>query len=212
MSERVYPPVTEAQWERILGGRKVRWLVKETQIEWAGKRAVSCGNCKNTKMHGDPRRGWCAELRFMVSLAFTVLCRHYTTEEGEKPYAPMTETSAGAAEPVRGAERDAMPAPAAGVRDASMIAYRSLEWSGRMTRQQKLVMDFFAINPQRDYTRQELADALGLGINVICGRVNELMKEPFALLEEGDRRECRITGESAHALRARCRAEELASA
>lgn len=90
----------------------------------------------------------------------------------------------------------------AGVRDASIIAYRSLEWSGRMTRQQRLVMDFFACNAQRDYTRQELASALSLGINVIAGRVNELLKQPFNLLEELPRRKCRITGESAHALRA----------
>ena len=84
-----------------------------------------------------------------------------------------------------------------------MIAYRSLEWTGRMTKQQRLVMDFFAINAQRDYTRQELANALGLGINVICGRVNELLKSPFTLLEECGRRQCRITGESANAIRAR---------
>jgi hypothetical protein len=90
----------------------------------------------------------------------------------------------------------------AGVRDASMIAYRALEWSGRMTKQQRLVMDFFAINPQRDYTRQELASGLNLGVNVICGRVNELMKPPFSLLQEVGRRRCRITGESANALRA----------
>lgn len=91
-----------------------------------------------------------------------------------------------------------------------MIAYRSLEWSGRMTRQQKLVMDFFALNPQRTYTRQELANALGLGINVVCGRVNELMREPFVLLEECGRRECRITGESANALQAAARARRAA--
>lgn len=84
-----------------------------------------------------------------------------------------------------------------------MIAYRSLEWTGRMTKQQHLVMDFFAINQQRDFTRQELAQALSLGINVICGRVNELLRSPFTLLEETGRRECRITGESANAIRAR---------
>ena len=95
----------------------------------------------------------------------------------------------------------AQPA-AAGVRDASMIAYRSLEWSGRMTKQQKLVMDFFSINLSRDFTRQELVQATGLPINVICGRVNELLRPPFSLLHELGRRRCRITGESANAIRA----------
>lgn len=70
-------PITEDQWARILDGRKVRWLVKPVHIEWAGKRAVSCGNCSHTKMHGDPRRGWCTEHRFLVSLAFTLLCREH---------------------------------------------------------------------------------------------------------------------------------------
>lgn len=122
------------------------------------------------------------------------------------------------ARPVAVAEADSLPTadgklesatsaaltPArAGVRDASMIAYRSLEWSGHMTKQQRLVMDFFAVNPQRDYTRQEIASGLSLGINAVCGRVNELMRPPFALLEEIGRRRCRITGESANALRAK---------
>lgn len=104
-------------------------------------------------------------------------------------------SSAGAQTPA------ARPAAGAGVRDASMIAYRVLEWSGRMTRQQRLVMDFLAANLQRDYTRQELSQATGLAINVICGRVNELMQEPFGLIEEIGRRRCRVTGESANALR-----------
>jgi hypothetical protein len=69
--------ITEAQWARILAGRKVRWLVKPEQVEWAGKRAVSCGGCAHTKMHGDPRRGWCCEHSFLVSMAFPLLCREF---------------------------------------------------------------------------------------------------------------------------------------
>jgi hypothetical protein len=97
----------------------------------------------------------------------------------------------------------AIEAPRPGVRDTSMLAYRSLEWSGRMTRQQRMVMDLLAANAQRDYTRQEIANALQLGINVVCGRVNELMRPPFELLLECGRRKCRITGESANALQIR---------
>lgn len=97
-----------------------------------------------------------------------------------------------------------------GVRDSSMIAYRSLELSGRMTKQQRLVMEFLAGEPHRDFTRRELADALNLGINVVCGRVNELMKPPFEFIVELPRRRCRVTGESAHALRARV-AQRLAA-
>lgn len=195
-------PITEEQWIRILGDRKFRVLVKPEQQEWAGRRAVRCINCEHASdAGGDPWRAWCVEQRCMVSNSFPVLCRKYLAE-GSKDAASQVgaEVKPGSI-PLVGPAIAAPPRPHQ-VRDASMIAYRALEWSGRMTRQQKLVMDFFAINPQRDYTRQELANALELGINVICGRVNELRKPPFALLEELDRRECRITGESAHPLRA----------
>jgi hypothetical protein len=67
--------LTDAEWERVLSGRRMRWLPE--QVDWAGARARSCGGCANTKMHGDPRRGWCTAHRFMVSMAFTVLCREY---------------------------------------------------------------------------------------------------------------------------------------
>lgn len=69
--------ITPAQWVRILDGRKVRYLVTAERIAWAGRRAASCGACKNTKMHGDPRRGWCTAHRFLTSMAFTVLCREF---------------------------------------------------------------------------------------------------------------------------------------
>lgn len=93
--------ITPEQWDRILaGGRKVRWLVKEEQVRWAGKRAVGCGACANTKMHSDPRRGWCRAHRFMVSMAFPLLCRQFIANE-----APAAAT-----EPER--EDEAIPEPA----------------------------------------------------------------------------------------------------
>lgn len=89
-------PITESQWARILNGRKVRWLVTKERQEWAGKRAVSCGACTNTRMHGDPRRGWCTEHRFVVSLAFSVLCRRYASEKSKGIiYLTPTAKSAG---------------------------------------------------------------------------------------------------------------------
>ena len=71
------PPISEAEWARILDGRRVRWLIKQEQVDWAGKRARSCGSCKHTHMSGDPRRGWCTEHQFLVSMAFPVLCRQF---------------------------------------------------------------------------------------------------------------------------------------
>lgn len=68
-------PITEAQWERILKGGKFALLVNPEQQEWAGKRAVRCGNCTHTTMRGDPRRGFCVRHRVMVSDTFPKLCR-----------------------------------------------------------------------------------------------------------------------------------------
>jgi hypothetical protein len=88
LEEAVPELITPEQWARILGNhRKVRWLVTPEQIAWAGKRAVSCGNCVNTRMYGDPRRGWCTVHRKMVSLAFTLLCPEHKTEPATEPAA-----------------------------------------------------------------------------------------------------------------------------
>lgn len=118
---------------------------------------------------------------------------------------PATAQSIEAGPPGKSTESEhrlpAQPAAPAGVRDTSMIAYRALKYSGRLTRQQKLVVELMLGNRQRDYTRQELSDSLQIGINAICGRVNELMREPLQVLEECGRRRCRVTGERANALR-----------
>ena len=99
----------------------------------------------------------------------------------------------------RQSSRGEPAAPASGVRDTSMAAYRSLEWSGKLSKQQRIVHDFMSANAQRDYTRQELGDALQMSINRICGRVKELVD--CGVLEEVGRRECRVTGENANVLR-----------
>lgn len=91
--------------------------------------------------------------------------------------------------------------PGAGVRDTSMVAYRSMEWSGKLTRQQKKIVDFIAGSRHRDFTRQEISSGTELPINAVCGRVRELLDAHVLEEVAGGRRECRITGESANALR-----------
>ena len=74
-------PITEAQWERILDGRKFRILVKAEQQEWAGKNAVRCINCKRAGSASgshDPWRAFCLTHKCMVSNNFPVLCREFT--------------------------------------------------------------------------------------------------------------------------------------
>lgn len=94
------------------------------------------------------------------------------------------------------------PPPAAtGVRDTSKAAYSGLRYSGALTVQQKLVLTTITFGSQHDWTRQELARATGLGINAICGRVNELLHDPFRCLVECGRRRCGVTGENVNVLR-----------
>lgn len=98
---------------------------------------------------------------------------------------------------------DAPPVVPAGVRDTSRHAYAIHRVSGKLTRQQRLLVEFLSADRRRDYTRQELAQALGWGINVVCGRVNELLAEPFGALKELPRRACRVTSQEAHPVRLR---------
>jgi len=88
-----------------------------------------------------------------------------------------------------------------GVRATSRDAYEGLKAKGRLTRQQAALVAFLQAHPGRDWTRAELAEGIGWRINVICGRVNELLAEPFPVLQEVARRRCAVTGESAMALR-----------
>lgn len=103
----------------------------------------------------------------------------------------------------RGVVTSATPA-APGVRDTSMAAYRKIEASGKLTEQQRRIYDWFAAHPGTQYTRSEVADGLKMRINSCTGRINEMIQEPFAVLEECGRRRCRVTGETANELRLKC--------
>lgn len=98
------------------------------------------------------------------------------------------------------ASEGSTPSGRAGVRETSRSAYRTLVASGRMTAQQLVVAEHFEGRPGLKATRQELARDLGLGINVVCGRVNELLRsEPAVLVERGKKR-CGVTGNEVNAL------------
>ena len=87
---------------------------------------------------------------------------------------------------------------AAGVRDTSRISYNKLKATGKLSRQQSQIMAFLEAHPGRNWTRQELAGELKYGINTLCGRVKELLD--MGAIRELQRRVCKVTGESAHAL------------
>lgn len=72
----------------------------------------------------------------------------------------------------------------------SIDAYRSMERSGALTRQQTAIVSVMARG--RDYSLQELSAATGLPINVVSGRVFEL--KDSGALELAPKRRCSVTG------------------
>lgn len=87
---------------------------------------------------------------------------------------------------------------AKGVRDTSLEAYKELIETGAAEKQREKV--FLAIyNSQVPLTRQELSFVTGKPVNVICGRVNELIKEGAVI--EGKKRACTRSGRKVYTLR-----------
>lgn len=84
-----------------------------------------------------------------------------------------------------------------GRRDTSIAAYRDVPLQARETE----VMRYILARPEvRDWTRAELAHAMGWRDGPVCGRVNALIAK--GRLIEGARRACAMSGKQAHAVRA----------
>ena len=76
------------------------------------------------------------------------------------------------------------------MRDTSLEAYYGAsihDWSNK----ERQVMDAF-VNPNVTYTRQQLARAVRMPINAVCGRVCALL-DKGALVVRGEQK-CRTTG------------------
>lgn len=82
-----------------------------------------------------------------------------------------------------------------GTRDTSRAALQMMIESGAAGMQQARVL-LYLRRKHRALTRNEIAEAMGIRLSAICGRVNELLKS--RLLTELPRRPCRITGVNAH--------------
>ena len=96
--------------------------------------------------------------------------------------------------------------PGSGRRDTSIEAFHAHKNSGKLSRQQQLIMDWAAITSPwifdariGGWTRSEIAQRTGFRLSAICGRCNELIK--LGKLIELPRRACRVTGKSAHPVR-----------
>lgn len=71
-------PINGFVWRGIVRrGRHHIKLTTEELRQWAGKHRTNCGACKNGKMHGDPRRGFCATMAIAISMSNEVLCEGY---------------------------------------------------------------------------------------------------------------------------------------
>ena len=80
-------------------------------------------------------------------------------------------------------------------------SYWSLRDSGKLTERQEQVMHVIHSDPSRDWTRNEIAHALGWPINCVTGRVTELLGK---YLEECPKRFCTVarTGKAVTPVRA----------
>lgn len=77
-SENGPPGLSDARWAG-LRRRRLRHIKLGTLVtqQWAGKHLRNCGQCSRAKMHGDPRRGFCAVAGIAISLGHSVLCQGY---------------------------------------------------------------------------------------------------------------------------------------
>jgi len=69
-------------------------------------------------------------------------------------------------------------------------SYWSLRDSGRLTERQEQVMRVINAHPGRDWTNNEIADALGWTINKVTPRTGEL--RGMCKLEHGEKRFCTV--------------------
>jgi len=84
------------------------------------------------------------------------------------------------------------------VAHTSIRNYDRMRSSGELGRVQLVLMEAIGAYP-RDYSLQELAQATGLAINTVSGRVNELRQK--GKLELGQSRACKVTGRNIRPVR-----------
>lgn len=80
------------------------------------------------------------------------------------------------------------------MRYTSIIAYDEIKRSNKDANQRDYLR--WVLERMREATRSELADATGIPLSAICGRVHEMIA--CGEFEELPRRACSITGKQAH--------------
>ena len=85
------------------------------------------------------------------------------------------------------------------IKETSFFAYQDLKQSGKVLSQKLKV--FFYIKDNPNVSRNQIAKALNIGINAVCGRVNELLEKGH--IEVAEISPCPITGKNVEKLRVR---------
>jgi Fic family protein len=80
------------------------------------------------------------------------------------------------------------------VRTSSIDSYYLPENLKRFTNQHKDILEIFHNNPQRDFTRKEIAKLTHLETSTVSARMFELVHELYALEELEDKRICSVSG------------------
>lgn len=87
------------------------------------------------------------------------------------------------------------------VATTSIEAYAKLKSTGRARVKATQIVEFLALHTDRDFSRSELADALGMRLSTVCGQVCPMLRS--STLVAGPTRKCQITGEKVGTVRLR---------
>lgn len=82
----------------------------------------------------------------------------------------------------------------------SIENYHEHKRSGRLGDQERELLEFLQANPNRNYSRQELHQALSIPLASVCGRVNTPLKA--GLVTTHPTRPCQVTGKTITPVRA----------
>lgn len=85
------------------------------------------------------------------------------------------------------------------VATTSIEAYREHRSSGKLGDQAREIVEFLALRTDRDWSRAELSEAIGLRLSSVCGRVNELLHTQH--IEAAPARACTVTGKKINPVR-----------
>jgi len=91
------------------------------------------------------------------------------------------------------------------IADSSLAAYIEIKNMPGLAPLQKRILEFLCEFPDRDFTRAEIANHLGMKVATVCGRINELLdleqNRGRVWIESLPLRTCTIGGRSAHPVR-----------